>query len=417
MLVRHARVSVVALILVCGLPLSVARAQGGQPSTPKPATAASSAVGPGAPIKAEDGLPIRKITLYRSGVGYFERTGEVSNNAEVQLRFNTDQINDILKSMILLDLNGGKIESVQYGSKEPLAKRLASFGINIADNPAASEILQRLRGTPVKLTMPDGEFSGTIMNVETRPTVYPGSDKSGTVVHNLPWINLVTPSGVRSYNLANCLGFQILDAALAEELGKALGALAEYRADRTKTVDLRFTGMGTRRVAVGYVHEMPVWKTSYRLLLPELDSSGQTKGQLTIQGWAIVENTTDQDWNGVQLSLVSGRPVSFQMDLYEPLFSTRPWVSVPTIPGVSPRVFAGGMEVDHDADAVKKPGMEETRAIRARGAMSAAMPAPAPPAGAYKVTERADFNRDSAITAEDLANYAPRAAAAAARGA
>jgi len=119
---------------------------------------------------------------------------------------------------------------------------------------------------------------------------------------------------------------------------KALGALAEYRADRTKTVDLRFAGAGQRRVVIGYVHEMPVWKTSYRLQLPELDSEGKTKGQLMLHGWAIVENTTDQDWSDVQLSLVSGRPVSFQMDLYEPLFATRPWVSVPTIPGVSPRV-------------------------------------------------------------------------------
>ena len=252
-----------------------------------------------------EALPVRKIMLYRSGVGYFERSGEVMGDSEVQLRFNTDQINDILKSMVLLDLNGGRIDSVSYGSKEPLAKRLASFGINIADNPGAGELLQRLRGTPVKISMPDGEFSGTIMNVEQRPTVYQngGANGGGATVHNLPWINLVTKDGVKSFNLANSTGFQILDAALAEELNKALGALAEYRADRTKTVDLRFAGTGNRRVVVGYVHEMPVWKTSYRVVLPDVDASGATKGQLNVQGWAIVENTTDQDWNGVQLSL------------------------------------------------------------------------------------------------------------------
>src|SRR5207249_4300642 len=156
------------------------------------------------------------------------------------------------------------------GSKEPLAKRLASFGINIADNPGAAEILQRLRGTPVKIMMADGEFTGTIMNVENRPTVYQssggGTHEAATAI-TLPWINLLTKDGggVRSFNLTNCTGFKILDAALADELDKALGALAEYRADRTKTVDLRFAGPGQRRVVVGYVHEMPVWKTSYRL--------------------------------------------------------------------------------------------------------------------------------------------------------
>jgi hypothetical protein len=393
--------SVIALVLVCGLPLSVATAQG--PSeTP--------AMGPAAAVKAEDVLPIRKITLYRSGVGYFERSGQVSDSAQVQLLFSTDQINDILKSMILLDLNGGKIESVQYGSKEPLAKRLASFGINIADNPSASEILQRLRGTPVKITMPEGEFSGTIMNVESRPTVYPGNDRTGTAVHNLPWINLLTSAGVRSYNLTSCTGFQILDAGLAQELDKALGALAEYRADRTKTVDLRFSGSGTRRVAVGYVHEMPVWKTSYRLLLPELDSSGQTKGELTIQGWAIVENTTDQDWNNVQLSLVSGRPVSFQMDLYEPLFSSRPWVNVPTIPGVSPRVFAGGMEVTEEAKKQVEEGLAANRPAAAmfRGRMKDAGIAPGAPAPA------AAMEAYAGVTGGQMADYAPKAAAVAA---
>ncbi len=385
--------------------------------------------------KAEETLPIRKITLYRSGVGYFERTGDVTDNAEVTLRFNTDQINDILKSMVLLDLGGGRIDSVSYGSKEPLAKRLASFGINIADNPGASEILQRLRGTAVKITMPDGEFSGTIMNVEMRPTVYQSGVGSGggaaATVHTLPWINLVTPAGVRSLNLANSTGFQILDAALAEELNKALSALAEYRADRTKTVDLRFAGAGKRQVMVGYVHEMPVWKTSYRLVLPELDSGGKTKGQLQVQGWAVVENTTDQDWNGVQLSLVSGRPVSFQMDLYEPLYSARPWVAVPTIPGVAPRIFGLGVDAEQLDDALRDGRSKEAllanpmqaQALRrSENGMAAPGRPAATPAPVSMASGRAMGGRGAAVmdkletsyfgvSGGDMTDYAAKAAA------
>ncbi len=374
-------------------------------------------------VNVPEPLPVRKIMLYRSGVGYFERSGEVTGNSEVQLRFNTDQINDILKSMVLLDLNGGRIDSVSYGSKEPLAKRLASFGINIADNPGAGEILQRLRGTPVKITMPDGEFSGTIMNVEQRPTVYQNGGGSGpaATVHNLPWINLVTKDGVRSLNLANSTGFQILDAALAEELNKALGALAEYRADRTKTVDLRFAGTGNRRVVVGYVHEMPVWKTSYRVVLPDVDAAGATKGQLNVQGWAVVENTTDQDWNGVQLSLVSGRPVSFQMDLYEPLFSARPWVAVPTIPGVSPRMFEGGMADASGNILLNKPKageaakmlyadrMEAGRSVASAPPAPMAMRAPGSPRGSG-----GDLDGEKlyfGVTAGDIVDGAAKAAA------
>lgn len=398
-------------------------AAGPQPAMAQPASGSSPAAARN--TASEDQVPVRKITLYRSGVGYFERSGSIRDNAEIQLRFKTDQINDILKSMILLDLDGGRIDSVSYGSKEPLAKRLASFGINIADNPSAGEILQRLRGTAVRITNTEGNFSGTIMNVEKRPTVFQPpagtSGAGGAAVFDLPWINLLTDQGVRSFDLTKVSGFEILDKELASELNKALATLAEYRADTTKTVDLRFAGTGSRRVVVGYVNETPVWKTSYRLVLPESDppkseSSGaepKPKGELVIQGWAIVENTTDQDWNNVRLSLVSGRPVSFQMDLYEPLFTFRPEIPVPTIPGVMPRAYSEGMNI-----ALGKALQEQSAALReraefksagremARGAGSIAPPAAAPVSDAAAGFAGGEALYDRSVTADDMVNYA-----------
>ena len=410
--------SVRTLLCVSGLAVSVAAVSLGLPGV----AAAQGESNASASAKVgSDQLPVKKITLYRSGVGYFERAGTIDGNGEVQLRFNTDQINDILKSMVLLDLDGGRVESVSYGSKEPLAKRLASFGINIADNPSAGEILQRLRGTPVKLTTAEGDLTGTIMNVETRPTVIPAAPGAPATVHDLPWINLVTNNGVRSFNLANVTGFEILDKALAEELSKALGALAEYRADRTKTVDLRFAGAGARRVIVGYVHEMPVWKTSYRMVLPDKDSKSD---EFMLQGWAIVENTTDQDWNNVRLGLVSGRPVSFQMDLYEPLFMARPWVSVPTIAGVLPRAY--GLGVDRDEDAAGGTGashfsgyaqsVEEAKSNAGRFAGRGMPPAAAAP---EMKSIRADAGEQAdklylGASGDDFANYSQQAQATAA---
>lgn len=413
---RHARarlfIGVLAVLAGTAMPMPSALAQPTSPASSRtPAPTAPSA-----------DLPVSKITLYRSGVGYFERQGRVDGNAEVQLRFSTDQINDILKSMILLDLDGGRIDSVSYGSKEPLAKRLASFGINIADNPSSGEILQRLRGTPVLLTTPSGEISGTIMNVEKRSTVLPGAASAPANVAELPWINLVTDKGVRSVDLTTVTGFQILDKALAEELNKALSALAEYRADRTKTVDLRFSGQGARRVVVGYVHEMPVWKTSYRLVLPDVDppAGDPKKGQVVIQGWAMVENTTDQDWNNVKLGLVSGRPVSFQMDLYEPLYAFRPSVPVPTVPGVSPRIYALG--VDREEQAERMATGRSTEGIYGNVMQSQATlndarrviaGAPGAPAPARSGLFRADMDAAAykSISTEDLTKYAPGSAA------
>lgn len=415
------------LVLCAGLAIGVlggARATLGQETVASGAGEPAAARG-GAPRVDPGDVPIRRITLYRSGVGYFERRGAIDGSGELQLRYSTEQINDILKSMVLLDLGGGRIESVSYGSKEPLSKRLASFGIDISDNPSAGEILQRLRGTVVSLTTPDGPVAGTIMNVEQRATVIPGSGSTPATVTNLPWINVVTEKGVRSVNLTTVSGFEILDGALAEELNKALSALAEYRADRTKTVDLRFTGTGRREVMVGYVHEMPVWKTSYRLVLPEVDaeegtgSADKPKGMMMLQGWAIVENTTDQDWNNVRLGLVSGRPVSFQMDLYEPLYSARPMVPVPTIPGVAPRIFGLGIDTEELAERLAA-GRSEEGILSNKMQAQRMMPPTAAPAGsgARRDASEADaayggFQTKRTLTADDFARYSAQAAATA----
>lgn len=372
-----------SLILVAGLALSAAA----------PLLAQEDAAG-------DDTLPVRRITLYRSGVGYFERAGQVQESAEVQLRFDTDQINDILKSLVLLDLDGGRVDAVSYASKEPLERRLASFGVNIAGNPSIPDLLGQLRGEPISITSVEGTVTGTVLGVEER-LVAPQGDYEP---YRTPFLNVLTPNGLKSIRIAEITTFEILDPKLAGELTKALAALAEYRADDTKTVDLRFSGEGSRRVVVGYVHETPVWKTSYRLVMPEPGGEGG-KSPFMIQGWAIVENTTDQDWNNVQLGLVSGRPISFVMDLYEPLYTYRPEVPVPTVPGVSPRAYAAGQNaaLGERLEAAEQAGfatpMEKTRRRVNSEMQDSPARAPAPSAG-Y-----------AGVTADEMAGYAAQAQA------
>ncbi|MCC7388192.1 MAG: hypothetical protein IT431_05445 [Phycisphaerales bacterium] len=298
-----------------------------------------------------DDLPISRITLYRSGVGSFVRQGSVNGDADIDLRFRTDQINDILKSMIVLDLGGGKIEGATYGSKEPLSRRLASFAVDISDNPGRAQLLDRLRGAPVSVRTSEGQQEGTVLGVEFRDRLHPEED----VVDTEAIVSLVTTDGVWSSEVDDILSFRILDQNLAAELNKALVALAEHRADNVKTLDIAFRGSGEREVVVGYVQETPVWKTSYRLVLPEKEGD-----RLTLQGWAIVENTTEDDWEGVELSLVAGQPVSFVMDLYEPVFVERPEVPVPTGAGARPRTYTGGVAVfDKAASADRASGGRE----------------------------------------------------------
>lgn len=316
-----------------------------------------------APGAEPDDLPISRITLYRSGVGSFVRQGTVSGNADVGLRFRTDQINDILKSMVVLDLDGGRIEGATYGSKEPLSRRLASFAVDISDNPSRAELLDRLRGAQIAVRTAEGEQQGTVLGVESRQRVHPEID----TVETESILSLVTDSGIWSAKVDNILSFRILDQNLADELNKALLALAEHRADNVKTLDLSFRGNGDRDVVVGYVQETPVWKTSYRLVLPEKEDA-----RLTLQGWAIVENTTEEDWEDVRLSLVAGQPVSFVMDLYEPVFVDRPEVPVPTGAGAKPRTYAGGVAL---FDKAEQPADDASASRRELTAKSLSVPA------------------------------------------
>jgi hypothetical protein len=247
--------------------------------------------------------------------------------------------------MVLLDLDGGSIGAATYSSQEPLERRLASFEVDISGNPSIAELFGQLRGARVTVRSTDGEITGTILGTEHRKL--PESAGDGQQIHTMN-VNLVTSGGIRSIPVHDIRWFDFEDPDLAEELSLALTALAEHRADSVKTVDLNFTGApgAGRRVVVGYVHEMPVWKTSYRLVLPDPASGGEP----TLQGWAIVENTTDHDWEDVSLSLASGRPVSFTMDLYEPLFAPRPDVPVPFLAAVAPKLYESALNRQDFAD-------------------------------------------------------------------
>ncbi len=394
-----------ALILAAGLALPLSSAAEAQPDgAGRPAARAAALA---ARPAAED-LPLTRITLYRSGVGFFQREGLISGSTDLQLRFRTEQINDILKSMVLLDLGGGRIDGVSYGSKDPLSRRLASFGINIADNPSIADLLGRLRGSEVSLMTVNGEVTGTILGVETRPTVVPSGGAAPPAVVNQPHLSLVTAGGIRTVPISEVSSFTLTDKELAAELNKALAALAEHRAETNKTVSISLSGPEgqARPVVAAYVHEMPIWKTSYRLILPE---SGDAPAGATLQGWAIVENTTDEDWKDVRLSLVAGRPVSFEMDLYEPLYLDRPDLPVPVVAGVAPRQYQEGADI-----ALGKAVAVASERARQAQRKAGAEYAPAPAAAADMAGARggvAGQRGFTEITGESMVGYAAQAQA------
>jgi hypothetical protein len=290
--------------------------------------ALSSAAAQVAPVKSE--VPVTAVVLFSSGVGYFEHAGTVHGNGATELRFKTEQMNDVLKSLVLQDLDGGRVTTITYPSQDPISKTLRSFQVDITGNPSLAQLLNQLRGAKVTVVAQADHLSGTILGVESRSRM---SDKNVPV--DVAVLNLLTGAMIRSVELPSITSLTFDDPGLQEELAKALTTLSQSRDQDKKPVSINFVGNGDRRVRIGYVVESPIWKSSYRLLMGD-------KGAM-LQGWAIVENQTESDWNSVSLSLVSGRPISFIMDLYSPLYLPRQTVELDRYIGLRPQTYAGGI--------------------------------------------------------------------------
>ena len=313
------------------------------------------------PVMAEEpaSLPLSKIVLYSSGVGYMQHDGTIQNRTQLDLRFNVTQINDILKSLVVQDFGGGTISTVTYGSRDPVTKILGSFGVNLNGNPTLGQILTQVRGERVEVAAPN-PLLGTILGVEKKTESM--SDGQARRVIEQEYLNLLTDEGFRSLPFTQIQRVKLLDQALNAELHQALAALATNHDAQKKTVSILFDGTGSRQARVAYLTETPVWKTTYRLVLDD-------EKPPYLQGWAIVENTTEQDWKHVTLSLVSGRPISFTMDLYQPLYNPRPVVQPELYANLLPQTYGDTMD-EPKSMAPASPARNEMKKERLLGKMA-----------------------------------------------
>src|SRR3989442_9579184 len=331
--------SLLSLVVFLSLSLAV-RAADPQPEAPPQ-------------VSPQATLPLSEVVLYSSGVGYFQRDGSIDGHGHMELRFKVDNINDLLKSMVVQDFDGGRVAAVTYDSPDPITKTLKSFAVDLTTHPSLGALLGQIRGESIEVAAPN-PVRGVILGVEQK------QERVGdeTVVE-VEYLNLLAPDGLRSLRLSQVQRMQIANEHLDAELRQALAVLASGHDTQKKTVALEFDGEGSRRVRIAYIIETPIWKTSYRLVLSDSE-------QPFLQGWAIVENTTDEDWQNVRLSLISGRPLSFTMDMYEPLYVQRPVVVPDLYASLKPQVYGEAMGGREEEPVVAKEGvLSETRARKA----------------------------------------------------
>ena len=306
-------------------------------------------------------LALKRVLLSSAGVGYFEYEAEVDGQAALGLDVPLDQVDDVLNSLVVFDSAGGVGTLDLPGADDSrTAFGNVPFGPDALESPLA--FLNSLQGVEITVQGPR-PMSGRIMHADsvTETISAAGGQPPATVIRTR--VTLLGPDGLRQFVLEDADGVQVADGALRERIGRAMEAARKQTSQSVRHITLRSSGAAARTVRVAYVAVAPLWKSTYRLVLP-----AQPGDKARLQGWAVLENQSGEAWNGVALTLQYGNPVTFRQAIYRSYYVDRPEVPVEVLGRILPNV---------DTRA-----RDETAAQSTPAATEAPPAPPPPPAGA-----------------------------------
>lgn len=276
-------------------------------------------------------LPITEVTLYKHGVAHLERSGELKPGETARLDFKPDDMNDVLKSLTVTDRNGGKVNGVRYDSSDPLEKRLEDFPFRLGAGASLAAFLDQMKGARIELKLGAGDAAGVIISAR----VVEQSDKDRPSQREV-LVLLMDLGDIRSFDLGAASAVKLADPKQQSQLAAYLVVLNQSHARDRRSVYIDAVSSGARQLIASYMTPAPVWKSSYRLMFG-------AAGEPTLEGWAIIDNTSGDDWNNVRLAVVSGKPVSFITKLYEPRYVQRPFAELAENQAAAPIVYQGAM--------------------------------------------------------------------------
>ena len=324
-------------------------------------------------------LSLQRIMLSSGGVGYFEYEATVDGNATLSLDVPIDQVDDILKSLVVYD-DGGTAGEITLPGREPLTQAFVDLPFDRAALASAPALLNALQGAEVRVAGAK-PMSGRLLRVVEETAR--GAD--GLTIPR-DRVTLLTDAGIEQFILEDADSVAFVDPELQKKVVSALSRLAAHRSDGRRRLTLESRGTGSRSIRVGYVVGVPLWKASYRLSLPADPKADRAR----LQGWAILENFSGQAWRDVSLTLLSGNPVTFRQSLFESYYVARPNVPVEVVGRVLPKPDTGSIEGELGARdaATPSPARLQKAPGMARSAAEA-VPASAPPASAPAQIEAA----------------------------
>ena len=285
------------------------------------------------PGRTSDPLPVKRVVLYKAGIGYFEHVGEITGSDEVTISFTSNQLDDALKSLTAVDLGSGRVTGIRFNSVAPISERLRALRLPLGEATSLHELLVSLRGARVSVRNAAGAATGRLVSLDRMTRVRDNRPEEYTL------LVLATDAGeLRSSELTPSVVVTLGETDLRRELEEYLRIVGSARERDVRRMTVASEGTGRRQLLVSYISEVPVWKVNYRLVL----DSGRNRKPL-LQGWAIVDNTVGEDWNGVELSLVAGAPQSFVQRVSQPVYTRRPVVPLPTSALLTPQTHQGAL--------------------------------------------------------------------------
>ena len=286
---------------------------------------------------SEEDIPLKKVTLYSSGVAHYEHEGKVKGNGKIEMLFLPSQISDVLKSIFVKD-PAAKNLSINYQSEDTLKKTMQSLKVDLFGNDSIFKLLKAQKGAEIEVYTPN-KITGKILSVDKIE-----DSKAGII------LSIVSADGVKIISFNDVQLFKFTDPQRNEDLQKALSLILEASARERKLISIDIEAAGERNIGLSYVMEAPIWKPSYRL-----DMGNESAA---FQAWAIIDNSTDIDWKDVKLTLTSGRPIGFKQNLYEPYYTDRETIPILAGQAARPETFDSAYDDMAYEETMAAPMME-----------------------------------------------------------
>ena len=269
-------------------------------------------------------LGLTKVVLYKHGIGYFERRGKVTGPTQIDLVCEASEIDDMLKSLLALTSSGTKVDAITYDSSKTLESRLAEFGFDISRSEGLIGLLAQMKGLPLTITASGQNVSGRMLGIDSSQIIM-----NDQIVQEKQLTLYTAESNFKRINLADISSIKVEDETMAAELKQQLELLFQNakKKDR-KALSVSLSETGEHDILIAYSIPSPIWKTSYRLVMQD--------NSVLLQGMAIVDNVQEEDWNAVQVVLVSASPISFIQPLYDPVMPYRPRIAAQGINSSGP---------------------------------------------------------------------------------